>query len=173
MGKYAEIAVSNTSYSFDMPFTYSVPPEMTDSAERGRRVIIPFGRGNRKRQGIILNVLDEYRENSPVKALLSITDSEPVLNDEMMNLVYWMKEHTFCTYFDAVRTFLPAGMSIKIQEKYKLAEDFPELPLTKEEENILSFLKNAASRREFDSIVEDGNDAEKKNAVESLIRKVL
>ncbi|MGN0606404.1 MAG: primosomal protein N' [Oscillospiraceae bacterium] len=171
MGKYAEIAVSNTSYSFDMPFTYSVPPEMTDSAERGRRVIIPFGRGNRKRQGIILNVLDEYRENSPVKPLLSITDSEPVLNDEMMNLVYWMKEHTFCTYFDAVRTFLPAGMSIKIQEKYKLAEDFPELPLSKEEENILSFLKNAASRREFDSIVEDGNDAEKKNAVESLIRK--
>lgn len=170
--KYVEVAVSNTSYSFDMPFTYSVPPELHSLAGKGRRVVVPFGRGNKKRQGIILNVVSSCEGFSRVKPVFSITDNEAVLNDEMLELIYWLREHTFCTYFDAVRTLLPAGMSIKISETYQLSEELPDnMELSKEEENILSFLKNASNRREFDAIVETAPDENKKNIIKSLIEK--
>lgn len=171
VGKYVEVAVAGTSYSFDMLFTYSVPPELADYAEIGKRVIIPFGRGNKKYQGIILNICPSCSYSKSLKPILSIIDNEPVLNDEMTELVYWLREHTFCTYFDAVRTILPAGMNIRIKETYQLSEEMPDAELSKEEENIVSFLKNAESKREFDAIVENAQDENKKNIIKSLIDK--
>ena len=168
---YVQVAVSNIPYSVDIPFTYYVPAEMGSDAERGRRVIVPFGKGNKKHQGIILSVCSSCADNTAVKPVLSITDSEPVLSDEMLSLAGWLKEHTFCTYFDAVRTFLPKGMSIKLKETYQLASEMPDTELTKEEENIISFLKNASNRREFDEIIETSGDAEKKKVIASLIDK--
>ncbi len=169
--KYVEVAVAGTLYSFDMLFTYSVPPEFADDAEIGKRVIIPFGNGNKKYQGIILNICSSCSCIKPAKPVLSIIDREPVLNSEMMELVYWLREHTFCTYFDAVRTVLPAGMNIRIKETYQLSDEMPDTELSKEEENIVSFLKNAKSRREFDAIVENAQDENKKNIIKSLIDK--
>lgn len=171
MDCYVKVAVGNVPYSVDIPFTYHVPAEMSSDAEKGRRVIVPFGKGNKKHQGIILDVCSSYENNSAVKPVLCITDSEPVLDDEMLSLAYWLKEHTFCTYFDAVRTFLPKGMSIKLKETYQLASEMPDTELTREEENIVAFLKNASNRREFDEIIETAGDASKKKVIASLIDK--
>lgn len=169
--KFVEVAIAGTSYSFDMLFTYSVPPEFADYAEKGKRVIVPFGRGNKKYQGIILSTDSQENHYKSIKPVLSIIDDEPVLDDEMTELVYWLKEHTFCTYFDAVRTLLPAGMSIRINETYQLSEEIPEEELSQEEKNIVSFLKNAESKREFDSIVANAQDENKKHIIKSLIEK--
>ncbi len=169
MDKYVEVAVSNTSYSFDIPFTYSVPLSLSDSVECGKRVIIPFGKGNQKRQGMILALKDSYSGNT--KPIISVMDSEPVLNAEMLEIVRWLKEYTFCTFFEAVRTILPTGMNIKIHETYELSEEINEEILSTEEKNMVLFLKKASNRREFDSIVETSYDEGKKSVVKSLIDK--
>ena len=67
------------------------------------------------------------------KANLSCTDQEQVFSDEMLFLIQWLKENTFCTYFDAVRTVIPAGLSIRFQEQYTLTEKHTYEDLTSSE----------------------------------------
>lgn len=116
----ARVAVERTAYHFDKPYDYIVPKAMVQNALPGCRVMIPFGTGNRKRQGIILS-LSESSELEKVKPILSVLDDEPVLNDEMLKLALWISEHTFCTVYEAVHLLLPAGINMRIVESYSLA----------------------------------------------------
>lgn len=111
------VAIENTTYSFDKIFDYSVPDELTSSVQRGRRVLVPFGSGNRKRQGMIM-----YRRESDtdgLKSVLSVLDKSPVLTPEMLRLAEFMKRRYFCTYYDAIRTMLPAGINYNITTLYQ------------------------------------------------------
>ena len=51
-----KVAVENTTYVFDKLFDYLVPSAFTDLVQVGKRVLIPFGRGNKKKQGIIFEL---------------------------------------------------------------------------------------------------------------------
>ena len=111
------VAIENTTYSFDKIFDYSVPDELSEAAEKGRRVLVPFGSGNRKRQGMIM-----YRRESDtdgLKSVLSVLDKSPVLTPEMLRLAEFMKRRYFCTYYDAIRTMLPAGINYNITTLYQ------------------------------------------------------
>ena len=111
------VAIENTTYSFDKIFDYSVPDELSEAAEKGRRVLVPFGSGNRKRQGMIM-----YRRESDtdgLKSVLSVLDKAPVLTPEMLRLAEFMKRRYFCTYYDAIRTMLPAGINYNITTLYQ------------------------------------------------------
>ena len=46
-----KVAVENTTYVFDKLFDYLVPSAFTDFVQVGKRVLIPFGRGNKKETG--------------------------------------------------------------------------------------------------------------------------
>ena len=107
--KIAAVAVENSAYSFDKAYDYLLKPEMSD-AKAGCRVLVPFGRGDRCRQGIITEIKDTYDGTAKLKTVSRLIDSEPVLSDEMLKLIPWMKDRTFCTLFDAAKTVLPAGM---------------------------------------------------------------
>lgn len=166
----ALVAVYNVAYSFDKPFSYIIPPEMYETAVCGVRVIVPFGRGGRKRAGLILGV-SECDPGRKLKSLISTVDNEPVINEEMMDMIHWLKENTFCTYYDAVKTILPSGMNIRVNEKYELAEGAVYSSLSDEELNIVCFLKNASGRREFDELLDTSSDPEKSRIINSLIEK--
>ena len=79
---------------------------------------MPFGRSNKTRAGVIFT-LSEGECDGKLKSIISAADDGIVLDEEMLRLAGWLKETTFCTYYDAVRTMLPAGLSIKAEEKYK------------------------------------------------------
>ena len=49
-----KVAVSAAPYSIDKPYDYLVPQELLEQAVPGVRVTVPFGRGNRESEGIIL-----------------------------------------------------------------------------------------------------------------------
>ncbi|MBP1566744.1 MAG: primosomal protein N' [Oscillospiraceae bacterium] len=166
----ATVAVYNVAYSFDKPFSYVIPSEFYETAVPGVRVVVPFGRGGRKRAGLILSV-DECVPDMRLKPVISVVDHEPVINDEMMDMVYWLKENTFCTYYDAIKTILPSGMNITVNEKYELADGAMYSSLTDEELNIVCFLKNAKSRREFDEVISGSLSPEKNKVIESLLQK--
>ncbi|MDD4546091.1 MAG: primosomal protein N' [Oscillospiraceae bacterium] len=117
--KVAKIAVEQAALHFDKLYDYYIP-ESLGKLKRGCRVIVPFGGGNRKRQGIIVGY-DVVPDVSKLKPVFSVYDKQPLLSDEMMDLALWMKERTFCSVFDAVRAMLPTGLYLKIKPVYKAA----------------------------------------------------
>lgn len=135
----AHIAVENTTYSFDKPFSYAVPQQLQSIIKVGMRVLVPFGRGNKKRQGIVL-LLDFSDTDEELKSIISVVDEEPVLNKELISLAAYMKEHYFCTLYDAVKTMLPAGINYHLTTVYGIQSSDEDSALDSEEQRIYDYL---------------------------------
>ncbi len=146
----ALIAVENTLYAFDMLFSYEVPEALEGAVRRGVRVVVPFGRGNRKRIGVVFRVGAE-RPDGVVKPIDFVIDDEPVLSDELMTLCEWLSENTFCTYFDAFRAMLPPGLGFSLKSGYGLSEEFSG-ELSDKERALLGLLK-AADKNAFSALI--------------------
>ena len=149
----AGIAVDNTVYHFDKIFDYVVPDALSGEIKTGCRVLIPFGRGNKKRQGIVMNLKNIETENTTnLKEIHSLLDKEPVLNDEMLKMAQFMKAHCFCTYYDAVKAMLPAGINYKITTEYTVQKpmEFELFELSDEKRRVVQFLlkKGAPVKKE-------------------------
>lgn len=108
-GKFAKIAVSAATYWIDRPFDYLVPSELEASVAVGKRVYVPFGKGNRRSEGVVLALCDECAYEKP-KPILAVIDEEPVLSEEMIKLAFFMHERFFCKVYDALKAMLPAGL---------------------------------------------------------------
>ena len=105
----AKVAVSSAIYSIDKPYDYLVPEEMEPLAVKGRRVIVPFGRGNRKSKGFIIG-LERCEQTDKLKSLLRIYDDDIMLREEDISLAMWMRRRCFCTFFEAASALLPPGI---------------------------------------------------------------
>ena len=116
-----KVAVSAAPYSIDRPYDYLIPPELTERAVPGVRVTVPFGRGNRTSEGIVLS-RGEGEKSRGLKPLLSVLDREPVLDSDGIALALWLRQRYFCTMFEAVKTILPAGLWYQIREVWRLTE---------------------------------------------------
>ena len=111
----ARVAVSSVPYAADRLYTYLVPDELIGSAEVGKRVTIPFGRGNRRVEGFLFEVGHEAAA-SPLKPIDAVLDDAPLLDAKDIRLVRWMKARYFCTYYDAIKTILPGGVWLQYRE---------------------------------------------------------
>lgn len=118
----AGVAVSDTAFHFDKLFDYQIPIDLVDKVGIGQRVLVPFGKGNSKRLGIICE-LHDTSELEQLKPIIDVVDKEPLLNDEMIELGKYISEHTFCTLFDSLKVMLPAGTAMKIVTKYSAMPD--------------------------------------------------
>ena len=107
--KYAKIAVSEVTFWVDRPYDYSVPASMEDAIVPGMRVTVPFGKGNRRSEGIVLSVSAQSDYDAP-KSIQVLLDAQPVLTPEQIRLALWMRERFFCTVYEAVKAILPAGL---------------------------------------------------------------
>jgi primosomal protein N' (replication factor Y) len=134
----AGVAVENTTYSFDKIFDYNVPASLADTIAVGKRVMIPFGSGNRSRQGMVMYLKAENREK--LKNVISVLDKEPVLTEEMVALAVFMKEHYFCTYYDSIRTMLPAGINYNVTTTYVAVKGLNTDNLSNDEQQIYDFV---------------------------------
>ena len=117
----AKIALQAATYAIDKPYDYQVPPELLDTLRPGMRVVVPFGAGNRRTEGIVLALEGGYPDDPRRKSILTVLDEEPVLDGEALRLALWMLERWFCTVYDAARAMLPAGLYFSLQDRWKLA----------------------------------------------------
>lgn len=117
----AKIAVSAATYWLDKPYDYLIPSDFREKAVPGTRVYVPFSRGNRKAEGIILAV-SEHSEYPKLKSIITVLDDEPVLSAEQIKLALFMRERFFCTVYDAVRAMLPAGIWFNDKGKRKVSD---------------------------------------------------
>ena len=147
MTKTALVAVENTTFTFDGLYTYRISEAFADSARAGMRAVVPFGRGNAKRVGLVMEICSESFTDAPekpikIKPIISFIDSEPVISEELIGLIKFLKENTFCTYYEAFRTILPPGLGYKL---HSLCRPDPKYTgeLTAEERSVLEALENA------------------------------
>ena len=112
MPKTVGVAVSNATFHFDKLYTYAVMPAQQDAVRLGSMVLVPFGRGSRARMGVVL-ACDAEPESSKLKYLFDVAPASACLTPELLNLVYFLKERTFCTYYEAVKAVIPYGAQYK------------------------------------------------------------
>ncbi len=115
----AQIAVSGVPYAADRIYTYTIPADLAGVIKPGMRVAVPFGRGNRRTEGLVLETEQGGGDFKPIREAL---DDAPLMNDEALRLARWMKARYFCTYYDAVKTILPSGVWFRYRELWSLAE---------------------------------------------------
>ena len=115
-----KVAVSAAPYSIDKPYSYLVPDALVAAAVPGVRVMVPFGRGNKESEGLILARVQEPKLPGS-KAIRQVLDPEPVLDKAGIDLALWMRGRYFCTVFEAVKTILPAGLWYGLREIWSLA----------------------------------------------------
>ncbi len=118
----AKIAVDAAAYWVDRPFDYLVPPSLRENAVPGVRVVVPFGKGNHRTEGIIL-ALSTAEEGKKLKSVVSVLDREPVLSEEMLRLAIWIRERYFCTVYNVIHAMLPAGLWYRMEAMYTLCPD--------------------------------------------------
>lgn len=136
----AKIAVSAAAYWLDKLYDYNIPAELESAAVPGARVTVPFGRGNRRSEGVVLSVSDASTVEG-IKSLESVLDPEPVLSAEQLKLAVWMHDRFFCTVYDAVKAMLPAGMWFKADGQKKVGdklEPFASLSVAAEDALIIA-----------------------------------
>ena len=112
------VAVAAAVYSIDRPYDYRVPEPWCDTIAEGSRVIVPFGTGNRKTEGIVLEVLRE-EEPRRLKTVAHVFDDEVVLRPEQKALALWMCRRYFCTFFQAANAMFPPGVWNRQGETYQ------------------------------------------------------
>ncbi len=144
----------------------------SDKVAVGQLVMVPFGKGNKKRVALVYRIERKQCDRSKLKPLSGIADNASILNSEQLRLSVWLKENTFCTYFDAVRTILPPGLNFSIRAGYSLTgKKTGAEKLTEKEQAVLAELGNAKTEKMLSLIIGGITDPDKKDIVGGLIKK--
>ena len=138
----AQIAVSAAIYAIDKPYSYWVPPQL--SVAPGMRVLVPFSQGNRRVEGMVLAVTDG--EETGLKSVAAVLDETPVLSESLLHLAAFLRERYFCTFYDAVKAMLPAGLWFSVQEEWTLEIPVDEAKVAKSHRDALAILQAVADR---------------------------
>lgn len=143
----AQVAVDNATIHFDKLYSYRVPETLAGRVWPGSMVLVPFGRGDKPRMAVVLQVEDVDAETAP-KRLKTLHDAAPEqarLTPDLLTLVRFLKDRTFCTWFEAVKAVIPYGaqyraavvdgkpvvqnrLSRSTERVYTLAGELPQKP---------------------------------------------
>ena len=115
----AKIAVSAATFAIDKPYSYRIPDDM--QLQPGVRVMVPFGKGNRRTEGVVLSV--EQGSHQGLKTVERCLDDEPMLSFTMLRLAAFLRERYFCSFYDAIRAMLPGGLWFKSKNTFSLTQD--------------------------------------------------
>ena len=144
----AGVAVSSAVFAIDKPYSYKVPPEM--QVQPGTRVMVPFGRGNRRCEGFVLTL--GAGDETGLKPIERCLDDEPVLDEKLLRLAAFIRERCFCTFYEAARAILPVGLWFRSTEIYAI------VPATGDWKLLLA--KNETALRVMQLLTDLGGSAE-------------
>lgn len=171
---YAEVIVDNSNTNIDRTFTYKIPTKHLDYLDIGMRVVVPFGFGNKKVEGIIINLKNDVDfDKSKIKSIYKVLDESPLLSSSLIELGKWMRNEYLSTYNDVYRTILPSGITNKIKKYIKLDEktnvSIKELKSDNQKKIVNYLLENGES--EISSLKDILNLRSINNSVNSLKEK--
>lgn len=140
---FVQVILNNNSKSTDQLFTYGVPGEFDNGIQTGKRVKVSFGRNKHMIDALVVSVdcscdLPEGK----IKPILDILDDVPVVSDEMIKLIFWIRERYICKYSDAIRLVIPSMIKYEHNITIKAVEsEFAEIKLNEKEYELLNIIK--------------------------------
>ena len=150
----AGVAIDKATLNFDKEFSYTVPQQFAQTIRVGANVLVPFGRGNTLRQGVVLS-LKETQDTKGLKSIVDVKTEQWAVTPFALRLVEHIKETTFCTYYDAAKAVIPYGSQYKIQNgrlelKHRLQKEIyytadlsaPVTKLTPKQQTVYFYLQN-------------------------------
>ncbi len=165
-----KIAVSAANFAIDKPYSYWIPQDM--ALAPGQRVMVPFGRANRRTEGIVLTV--EPGSEDKLKPVESCLDDDPILTETQLRLAAFLRERYFCTFFDAIRVMLPAGLWFRTRLTVSLTEDrsWKEKTIRKEgAAELLELLENLGGTAQEEALRNLISDEDSLREVLSYLRQ--
>ena len=166
------VAVENSVYHFDKAFSYLVPEGLTSCVKTGCRVLVPFSRNNKKKQGFVLS-LSQTSEAAGLKEISSVLDERPLLTGELARLAFFMKERCYCTLYDAAKAMLPAGIGYRVTTLYSVAGGIDESLLDEEEARLVDCIKNNGGSMKKEPLFEAMGYASDNPLPDSMARRGL
>lgn len=145
------VAVSAATYAIDKLYDYSIPEPLIPAVKVGCRVLVPFGLGNKKVEGMVLILRPEAYSAQRLKPVTEVLDEEPVLDATQIKLGIWLREHLYCTFFDCLRLMLPSGLWFQRKETYTLVQQ-PVLPLAQPLQEIMDLFSEDVPERTVEEI---------------------
>lgn len=109
---YAEIILNSEAIEIDRPFTYKVPLDMEEKVKVGQIVKVPFGARSKPVEGFILDLKaeEEMKVSFKMKNILSVENEEPIITEDDLKLINFLREEYLCKYIDAIRLLIPVGI---------------------------------------------------------------
>ncbi len=146
----AKIAVDKVQLYFDSLYSYLIPENIQKNIEIGSRVSVPFGKGDNCRQGLVFEISDEQVDFNKLKNICAVLDPEPLVSVEMLELIKWMKNQFFCTYFEAAKPVLPPGINSensktigdRLVKTVSIIPEMQNIKLTTKQKLIFDYLAN-------------------------------
>ncbi len=169
--KAAKVVISGTLYDYDIEYTYSISDEFINKVVAGVRVLVPFGRSNKKKIGLVTRVYEKDYNDTALKPIINVIDNEPCVNDEFLKLIFWLKENTFCTFFEAFNSVIPKGLGVNLNAKYTFSNENIDEILTFSEAELVEKLKNCKNQKQFDKIIAEAICSGDNQLVSSLVSK--
>lgn len=108
---YVNVLIETKVKSNDMMFTYHVPCTIKGCLV-GKRVIIPFG--TRTIEGFVLENADKPTDYE-AKDIISVVDSETILNKELIELGRVMSHKYLCPLIYCYQAMLPKALKAKVK----------------------------------------------------------
>lgn len=137
---YIEVLTQISAKAVDQYYTYHVPIQLQDKIKIGIRVKIPFG--NMVLEGFVMNIIDiPLYDKDKIKDIIDVTDSSPVLNEEMILLGKYMSKTLLCSLVSAYQVMLPKALKAEINSNIKIKYN-KYLRRTKTVEEIDNYIKN-------------------------------
>ncbi len=166
-----KIAVSAAVYAIDKPYDYAIAGEMR--VRIGMRVIVPFGKGNKLCEGVILTL--EEGDESKLKSVLQVLDQEPLLDEKALRLAAFLRERYFCTFYDAVKAILPAGVWFQERESYCVAKEDWQQEITRQPTAlaVMQTMAELGGQADLDVLRKQFEEEPLQNALRYLLRKKL
>jgi len=157
----AKIAVAAATFAIDKPYSYRIPDDLEEHIKPGVRVLVPFGRGNKRSEGIVLALAQEG-DGTKLKSILSILDERPVLDENGLKLALWLRERYFSTLYTALLSMLPTGLWYTLRDCYHLA------PTVSREAAYEAAGKSQAAKRILELLYASGGSLELEDLLGNL-----
>ena len=167
----AKIAVAAAIYAIDKPYDYRVPEGML--LRSGQRVSVPFGRSNKRSEGVVLALTEG--DEGKLKPVERPLDAEPLLGERELHLAAFLRERYFCTFYEAIKAILPAGVWFREEERYTItSEDWRgQIHRKPEALAVMQALEALGGSADFDRLRQQFTEEALREAVRYLLKKHL
>ena len=119
---YADVLVEYSAKMVDQTFTYIIPLALASKLRRGMKVLVPFG--SKVINGFVVNISDNKSYDN-LKEIISITDENFCLNDELLSLGKYLKNYCFCSLISIYQAMLPVSMKVKnVKSNYDKYDEY-------------------------------------------------